>query len=617
MRRNALWLITAGLLVVPGTKAGGEGTIKKGNPESTKVTVKRLDDATDEDLRKQLLRVPEAALDPRTGSSNTVIITAARALADKQSGLDGATRANLTLSLAPLLMSRRRDLAGLRIHTGQDCRLGKEAAETLQALSRKLRVHLEASIPPRSANDPRPDPKVLRSKLLEDPKQKEWLQPEAIPALQQLLMAENKPVRVLMVELLSKIKDKRATVALVQRALFDLHPEVREAAVKALNSRPRKDYAVWLTQALRYPWPPVVNHAAEALVSLRLKETARNLVSLLKEPDPSQPLESKLGKKKVRLVRELVRVNHLNNCLLCHAQSLSRTDLVRGAVPTPGEPLPAPVTTPAYYDRGGTFVRADVTYLKQDFSVFQSVPNPGKWPAHQRYDYLVRVRPITKAEFNALSPIQTFTKTKSLTPQKKAILYALRELTGKDLGTSVKAWQKLFPDAEMKSGPRDRCEIDPFVREVARLTSDLVMGSPNVRAKLLRQYRDSKGLVYTEALASAIPYLAKPLQRKAREALADRLTRMSAATLSDKLRDESTEVRRAAILACLKKNLKSHIPEIIPLLGDSVPVVSRVALSTLRRMTGENFGPSPRASKEERAAAIAKWKAWWKRARKK
>jgi hypothetical protein len=41
-----------------------------------------------------------------------------------------------------------------------------------------------------------------------------------------------------------------------------------------------------------------------------------------------------------------VRINHLGNCLLCHSPSTSRADLVRGAVPTPGQPLPAPATTP-------------------------------------------------------------------------------------------------------------------------------------------------------------------------------------------------------------------------------------------------------------------------------
>ena len=47
------------------------------------------------------------------------------------------------------------------------------------------------------------------------------------------------------------------------------------------------------------------------------------------------------GRGQLSFVQELVRVNHLANCLLCHAPSFQRGDLVRGAVPTPGLPLPA------------------------------------------------------------------------------------------------------------------------------------------------------------------------------------------------------------------------------------------------------------------------------------
>src|SRR5262249_48983281 len=147
--------------------------------------------------------------------------------------LRSLVKADLALNLAPRLMLGRPDLAGLRIHLGLRCRLSKEAAENLQALSRKLRVLVEACIPDRSKSDPRPDPDKLRGRLLGGEGEKEWLRAEAIPALQQLLMAENKSVRLILVELLSQVKHKRAVGPLVQHALFDLHPEVRAAAVQA------------------------------------------------------------------------------------------------------------------------------------------------------------------------------------------------------------------------------------------------------------------------------------------------------------------------------------------------------------------------------------------------
>src|SRR5262249_31438028 len=67
-------------------------------------------------------------------------------------------------------------------------------------------------------------------------------------------------------------------------------------------------------------------------------------------------------------------------------------------VPMPGEDPP-----PLYYQsRTGLFVRADITFLRQDFSVIQPVANSGKWPGNQRFDYLVRTRAATPIELTVL-----------------------------------------------------------------------------------------------------------------------------------------------------------------------------------------------------------------------
>src|SRR5262249_42339003 len=80
------------------------------------------------------------------------------------------------------------------------------------------------------------------------------------------------------------------------------------------------------------------------------------------------------------------------------------------------------------------FVRADVTYLRQDFSVLQSVENESKWPKQQRYDYVVRVRPPTldeQAEFEIRQ------KTAEPSAQQRAVRYALHELQS---GSSAERW---------------------------------------------------------------------------------------------------------------------------------------------------------------------------------
>src|SRR5260370_3624978 len=196
-----------------------------------------------------------------------------------------------------------------------------------------------------------------------------------------------------------------------------------------------------MVYGLQYPWPPAADHAAEAVGALQLQALVPELVNLLNEPNPSFPVKS----EKDYFVRELVRINHLCNCVLCHAPSNSKDnnlvrgrapsnlkdDLVRGRVPEPGETPP-----PLYYaERTGTFVRADITYLRQDFSVVQPVPYPGKWPAQQRYDYILRVRQVTKPEMKVFQQLAKEKKLPKTYQQREAVLAALRQVTKADLGS--------------------------------------------------------------------------------------------------------------------------------------------------------------------------------------
>src|SRR5205085_5805773 len=119
------------------------------------------------------------------------------------------------------------------------------------------------------------------------------------------------------------------------------------------------------------------------------------------EPDPRSPVMTKVDKKEVPVVREMVRINHHRNCLMCH--SPGNTDTVSAetltvAVPTPDQPLNPPQ---GGYSQGGSpdlLVRLDVTYLRQDFSVFQPVADAAPWPEMQRFDFLVRTRQLTDEE---------------------------------------------------------------------------------------------------------------------------------------------------------------------------------------------------------------------------
>src|SRR5207249_486224 len=119
------------------------------------------------------------------------------------------------------------------------------------------------------------------------------------------------------------------------RALVDLHPDVREAALEALKDRPRVDYEAVLLAGFQYPWAAVADHAAEALIALEMRDCTSKLIPLLDGKDVSRPFTIEVNRQPITVVQELVRINHLGNCLMCHAPSQQRTDLVRGRVPIP------------------------------------------------------------------------------------------------------------------------------------------------------------------------------------------------------------------------------------------------------------------------------------------
>src|SRR5262249_4232132 len=159
----------------------------------------------------------------------------------------------------------------------------------------------------------------------------------------------------------------------------------------------------------------VADHAAEALVALNARDAVPALAELLDAPDPRMPYR----KGEETLLKEMVRINHRQNCLLCHAASFKATDRPRASVPS--------VSAPGY-DGSGVFVRADVTYLRQDFSV--SLPAGGRGRSPVRWDFVVRERAANvNDEILSRSRVD-----ESPCEQRAAVLFALRELTGRYLG---------------------------------------------------------------------------------------------------------------------------------------------------------------------------------------
>ena len=246
---------------------------------------------------------------------------------------------------------------------------------------------------------------------------------QKLKTIDQILQIDHPRLRLEMIEYLGNSGTDAAVELIVKKAKFDIEPEVRTAAIKALADIDAKQYRDSLLEGLNYPWHVVAEHSAEALVRLNDQAAIPSLIDMLDLPHPQYPIAND-GEL---IQRELVGINHMRNCLLCHAPSISEGDSVRGLIPHTSKPLPT-----HYYDSQGAIgevafaVRADITYLEQDFSVVRPVENPGPWPNEQRFDYVVQQKKLTPKEAKQIA------RQISQTPNRNrnAIIFALRKLTG-------------------------------------------------------------------------------------------------------------------------------------------------------------------------------------------
>ncbi len=279
-----------------------------------------------------------------------------------------------------------------------------------------------------------------------DKEQCEHITLARIAALMQILAPESPSCRLGLIKYLSGVTHAEATRALARLALFSAEDEVRLAAVAALQVRRERDYTDVLVRGLRYPWPKVARNAVDAIVRLKRDDLLPQLVALLEEPEPRAPVVQEVSTKKVLMVNEMVRINHHRNCALCHSPGTNgdvANETLTAGVPLPEESLSVP--SGGYRNsRPETLVRIDVTYLRQDFSMFQAVPDANPWPEMQRFDFLVRTRQLSAEEAAAYR--EQFGSNDPTRPSayQKAALAALREMTGRDTAPTAEAWRKLL-----------------------------------------------------------------------------------------------------------------------------------------------------------------------------
>jgi F0F1-type ATP synthase membrane subunit c/vacuolar-type H+-ATPase subunit K len=144
--------------------------------------------------------------------------------------------------------------------------------------------------------------------------------------------------------------------------------------------------------------------------------------------------------------------------------------------------------------------------------------------------------------------------------------------------------------------------VPPVDPKAAPLVDAVLSASGAEREQAVEKLRVGRGVEFTEALAAVILQLQGAEREAARDALADRLSRMKDSTLVRYLgEDPVPEIRRAAALALAIKDSRNHVPELIAALRDRDPTVARAAHAALRELTG-NRGLGLDANA---------WKNWW------
>jgi hypothetical protein len=351
-------------------------------------------------------------------------------------------------AFAAALLAKRADLTGVPMQMGDGCRLKPErASQFIQELS-QLRVAMAQG----------PNGVGLASRLpnpAHNPGVANTSSPR-IAAMMQVLGPEGLQMRLEMVNYLKTISTVESTQALASLAVFAEEDQIRQPAIDALKGRRDQDYSDILVRGLNYPWPAVAENASNAIVKLNRKDLIPQLVSTLERSDPRAP-EAKDGKL---VVREMVKVNHLRNCMLCHPPRSGDQNIniqafdgkaghqpLLAQVPIPNQPLPVSPGNGGGYGQftvPDTLVRFDVTYLRQDFSVMLPVGDHQPWPQMQRFDFLVRTREITEKDAQTYRDLLRPAGAGDLSPYQRAAVVALRGLTGRDAAPNAPAWRELL-----------------------------------------------------------------------------------------------------------------------------------------------------------------------------
>ncbi|MEY4945733.1 MAG: hypothetical protein RIR22_434 [Planctomycetota bacterium] len=138
----------------------------------------------------------------------------------------------------------------------------------------------------------------------------------------------------------------------------------------------------------------------------------------------------------------------------------------------------------------------------------------------------------------------------------------------------------------------------------------LINSKPENFLNVLSEYKQGKGVEYTQAITASIPKLEGSQQFEARKALAERLARFNAETLLEYLNDDNPEIRAASISAIALRNQKIGLAKIVASLDDNSAWVRNSAFLCLKSITGKDFGNPNLLPDSDKAKVLLLWKTY-------
>jgi hypothetical protein len=231
----------------------------------------------------------------------------------------------------------------------------------------------------------------------------------------------------------------------------------------------------------------------------------------------------------------------------------------------------------------------------------------GNWHSHYESDVATSFAVLFLCKSNLARDLSSKVQKETITEMRNAPGAANAEAKNKDssVGGNIPT-EPLAPTLPGAVG-----------NESATLAAELVRSYDKDWDKVLKKLKDSRGGSYTLALVNAANRLEGDRLKQARDALAERLTRMTADTLRTFAKSEEPELRRGALLAMAMKDDKSHIPDLINAVDDEDEFVVRAVSAGLRSLTGQDFGPRKNSNEGEKKIAKDEWSKWWNKQEKK